>query len=222
MAEIIFNCEQTITTIKCDINDKMSNIIKKYLTIIKTGEENFQFLYGGNRIDKELSFMEQANNYDKNRKVMNIMVIDYNSIINENDQKLTILEVIFHFEGKETIIKCDINNKMSNIIGKFLKIINKEDIFQYSYNDKLIDIEQTFNELANNDDKKNLKMNIIVKKDNTVINKIRQNIGMAGIVFNFEGTETIIQCDINDKIKDIIKKFLVLKIIIFNIYIMVN
>ena len=30
---------------------------------------------------------------------------------------------------------------------------------------------------------------------------------MAKVIFNFKGVETIIQCNINDKIKDIYKKY---------------
>ena len=32
---------------------------------------------------------------------------------------------------------------------------------------------------------------------------------MAEVIFNYEGKITIIQCNINDKIKDIIDKFLI-------------
>ena len=32
---------------------------------------------------------------------------------------------------------------------------------------------------------------------------------MVEVIFNFEGNENIIKCDINDKVEDIITKFLI-------------
>ena len=46
---------------------------------------------------------------------------------------------------------------------------------------------------------------------------------MAEVIFNYEGINTIIQCEINEKMKDIIDRFLIKlekKKIIYIIYIM--
>ncbi len=42
---------------------------------------------------------------------------------------------------------------------------------------------------------------------------------MAEAIFNYEGIETIIQCNINDKMKDIINKYLIKQIKKKKIYI---
>ena len=74
MAEIVFNYEGIDTTIQCNLDDKMKDIINKLLVKINENENNLCFLYNGNRINKELTFNEQANDLDKNRKKMNILV----------------------------------------------------------------------------------------------------------------------------------------------------
>ena len=74
MAEVIFNYEGANTSIQCEIYSKMENVIKKFLSKIEEKEDNYYYLYNGNSINKELTFDEQANEIDKNRKKMNIIV----------------------------------------------------------------------------------------------------------------------------------------------------
>ena len=89
MAEITFNYEGSNTIIQCDINDKTKDIINKFLTKT-TKEENIKlyYLYNGSKINEELTFNEQANQIDKNRKKMNVIV--YNNF-EEPNQKNEIL-----------------------------------------------------------------------------------------------------------------------------------
>ena len=74
MAEVIFSYEGNITIIQCDINNKMEDIINQFLEKIKNKENNLYYLYNGTKINSELTFNEQANDIDKNRKKMNIIV----------------------------------------------------------------------------------------------------------------------------------------------------
>ena len=79
MAEIKFAYEGSNTNIQCDINDKIKDIIKKFLKKINKDENsNLYYLYNGGKINKELTFNEQANDLDKNRKKMNVLV--YNNL----------------------------------------------------------------------------------------------------------------------------------------------
>ena len=52
MAEIIFNYEGINTTIQCKVNDKMKDIINKFLVKINGNKNNLCFLYNGNKINK--------------------------------------------------------------------------------------------------------------------------------------------------------------------------
>ena len=78
MTEVIFNYEGIETIIQCNKNDKMKEIINKYLIKIDKKEEDLYFLYSSNEIKKELTFNEHSNNIDKIRNKMNIIV--YNNI----------------------------------------------------------------------------------------------------------------------------------------------
>ena len=76
MAEVIFNFKGSNIIIQCNINDKMNDIINKFLKKIEKNENdnNLLFLYDANIINYDLTFIQQANELDKNRNKMNILV----------------------------------------------------------------------------------------------------------------------------------------------------
>ena len=68
MAEIKFTYEGNNTIIQCDINDKISEIINKFLTKINKEENtSLYYLYHRRKIKEELTFYELANQLDKSR-----------------------------------------------------------------------------------------------------------------------------------------------------------
>ena len=73
MAEVEFNYEGSNTIIQCPLNEKMKDVIQRFKNkVLKNGD--FIFLYGGSQIKEELTFEEQANTLDKQRKKMSIIV----------------------------------------------------------------------------------------------------------------------------------------------------
>ena len=86
MAEAIFTFRDINTIIQCDLNDKMKDIIDKFLLKITEKGDNFFYLYNGTEINKELSYNEQANNLDKSRNKMNIIVTMIEENINEEKE----------------------------------------------------------------------------------------------------------------------------------------
>ena len=76
MVEVIFNYKGIDTIIQCNINDKMKEIINRFLIKIRKNENNniFLFIYGANIINYDLTFIQQANEIDRNRNKMNILV----------------------------------------------------------------------------------------------------------------------------------------------------
>ena len=70
MAEVIFSYGGNNITIKCNLDDKMKDIIHIFLTkISKKGDKTIlYFIYQGTNINQELTFNEQANELDKNTK----------------------------------------------------------------------------------------------------------------------------------------------------------
>ena len=67
MAEVIFNYQGINTIIQCNQNEKMKEIIDKFLLKIENKTQNLYYLYNGSSINNELTFIKQANELDKNR-----------------------------------------------------------------------------------------------------------------------------------------------------------
>ena len=111
MAEIIFNYESTYIAIQCNINDKMQNVINKYLTINNKNDNindnNLYYIYNGEKVNKDLTFNEQANEIDKKRKKMDILVINNEDDINKKNEIIS--DEIICPKCKENSI-IDINN----------------------------------------------------------------------------------------------------------------
>ena len=107
MAEAIFNYEGINTTIQCEIDDKMKDIIDRFLIKLEKKEKNLYYLYDGTQINYELRFNEQANDIDKNRKQINIIVTK--SEVPQNIIKEIVSKDIICPECKENVL-IDINN----------------------------------------------------------------------------------------------------------------
>ena len=111
MAEVIFNYKGINTKVQCDINNTMKEIIEKFLKKLKNKEKNLFYLYNGTRIKYELTFNQQANDLDKNRKQMNILVTK-NEEINNKIYEIISKDIICP-ECKENILIDFINFKIN-------------------------------------------------------------------------------------------------------------
>ena len=129
MAEVIFNYEGINSTIQCNEDDKMKDIIKKFLIKIQNEEDNLFYIYNGNKINYELTFNEQANDLDKNRKKMNILVNKNKDDINEKNEIIS--KDIICPECKDNIL-IDIKNFKINFSG-CNQNHNKNNIILYSF-----------------------------------------------------------------------------------------
>ena len=72
-------------------------------------------------------------------------------------------QVEFIYNGVKTIIQCNLNEKMKDIFQRFKEKaqVGNKNIF-YSYSGKVeINEESTFEEVANTEDKKRNKINVI-------------------------------------------------------------
>ena len=107
--EFIYNGAQTI--IQCKADDIMKEICKMFA--IKSqmeNEKNLIFLYDGNIIKENLTFIEQANNSDKERNKMSVIV--FKDVKDEHDT-ITKLKQIVCPECKEST-RIRINNYKFN------------------------------------------------------------------------------------------------------------
>ena len=159
MAEIIFNYEGVNTTIQCNENDKVKDIINKFLIKIQKQDDNLYFLYNGTKINYELTFNEQANKLDKNRKIMNVLVIDDKDKNVKND---IISKEIICPECKDNIF-IDIKNFKINLYG-CKQNHNKNNIILYSFEEtQKIDLNKIKCEICNNNNKGNTHNNDFYK-----------------------------------------------------------
>ena len=80
MCEVEFNYKGNKTIIQCRKDEKMKDIFNKFLSKIQKLDINtIYFVYSGNaNINGDLSFEEVANENDKIRNKMNIIVNDIN------------------------------------------------------------------------------------------------------------------------------------------------
>ena len=133
MTEVIFNYRGVDTIVQCNINDKMEDIINKFWIKIEKNENdnNLLYLYNANKINYELTFIQQANEDDKIRNKMNIIVQSYNdSIIKEREISKYIIcpecgeYILINIENfKINLFGCKNDHKIDNIlIHKFENI----------------------------------------------------------------------------------------------------
>ena len=121
MSKVIFSYDGKETTIQCLKEDKMKNICNKYSSKINININSLLFIYGGNQINFDLSFKEQANSIDKERKEMNILVYKRE----ENELKCPKCGEIINIDKFDNLIKFNsAQNDMLNEIKNEIDIIN--------------------------------------------------------------------------------------------------
>ena len=196
-ANVIFTFNGVDLSIQCTIDDKMKDICKKYSNKMNKEINSFLFLYGGNQVNFELSFKEQANYQDLKENKMNILVYE-KEIFNcpeclhkkeINTQKLNEIilsnnEIIESINGIKFQIDNIIKNNENNTINTQLKNINKMLIMINTdiknNEEKITNLfcdynNSNINYNANNNFKKNINNNIIsIKyiKSNDIYKKI--------------------------------------------------
>ena len=121
ITKIIFTFEGKETTIECSKEDKMKDICQKYSSKIESNLDSLLFLYGGNQLNLESSFENQANSIDKSENKMIISVFKKE----ESDLECPKCgdKIQFNFEPLKDILSSN-NNIIDNIAGIKLIIEN--------------------------------------------------------------------------------------------------
>ena len=86
MAEIEFNYKGEKILIKSDIDEKMGNIFSNFVSKNNVNLKKVYFLYSGKKISSELTFSQTANQFDKRRNKMVVLVNDLD-VENSNSNK---------------------------------------------------------------------------------------------------------------------------------------
>ena len=114
MNKVIFNYEGVETGIQCTSNDKMKKIILNFGQKRGIDVKNLIFYYNGSIINEELELNKLENTFDKQRKIMNVLVYNKEgaNIKNVNEKSK---EIICPDCGENALV--DINNNKFNIFG---------------------------------------------------------------------------------------------------------
>ena len=129
MASVEFQYNGGITIIQCQENQKVEEICKSFITKSNIKENEIYYSYDGKagvQFNKQLTFIQMANSFDKTRKKMSILVFDIdNDNINDNtkikskkiicpecneDIKMNIKDY------KINLKECKNNHKINNIL----------------------------------------------------------------------------------------------------------
>ena len=179
-ASVEYTFDGIVVKIQCSRDDKMKDICEKYANKIGRNVNSLVFLYGGNHLNFQLSFKEQANVIDKERNEMSVLVY-------KNEDELSCPkcgEKINLNSEKINDIKTSINNISDMLKGvKFtleniIKISSEEAVkFQLknvnflfnNLNENLTKLNKKFDDLLNvtNITKElNIDMNYIIAEIN--------------------------------------------------------
>ena len=104
---VIFTLNGIQTRIQSLINEKMRDIINRFNIKLKININKVQYLYNGNQINLDATFYEQANPYDKERKVMNILVYTNESIISTSGGLVKSKDIICPKCKENCLMSCE-------------------------------------------------------------------------------------------------------------------
>ena len=184
---------QDTKNIKCKLNDKIEDILKKYALQIEVQIYSLIFLYSGEKIeDFQNTFLSLINKEDKKTKEMNILV--YNMTVNGPN----IINVILSFESKDIIKKeCNKKDIMKNVCYNFAVENGYDfDSLIFKYGGKEINLEKNFDNQANEYDKKCNGMTISVYKKNPL-----------KVNFSYKNKPYEMKCHKEDKIYKVFNDF---------------
>ena len=92
MAKAIFTFNGDITTIQCNIKEKMKNICIKFAKKEDIDITKIYFKYEDQNINQELQFIQLANEEDKKKGVIKISVYENNNNANNNISPMNIIK----------------------------------------------------------------------------------------------------------------------------------
>ena len=163
MASVEFQYNGSKTVIQCEEGQKMEEICNNFINKTKANKNNIYYIYNGKsneQFNKQLNFDQMANNYDKIRRKMSILVNDiYNS--DENKSKLKSKNIICPECNEDILI--NIKDYKINLSG----CKNKHKINNILFNEfektQIIDLEKIKCEICKENNKSNTYHNLFYK-----------------------------------------------------------
>ena len=139
MAKVEFLYDGQKIDIHCNENDKFDKIILKFSQKVQKNKDDLCFLYGGQVVNTNYTFISLANNLDKKRKIISIIATDNyagnnsNLIMENKELKEKLTNAIKKKEEKKTEIQ-ELKYKLAmtksesmNQINNLMNTIEKKD-----------------------------------------------------------------------------------------------
>ena len=171
-ANVIFIFEESEVIIQCSKDEKMKDICQKYANKINKNINSFIFSYGGNQLNFDLKYNEQANIIDKEQNIMKVLVY-----------------TVYTYDNNEYICpKC--GEKIKIKIEKIDDIILSVNNMNHAINDIKLNIDNIIKI------SKDILVNIQLKNVNLLLNALNEDIKKINEKLNYE-----IKNNINNEIK---------------------
>ena len=198
-AKVIFSFEGIDVTIQCSTEESMKDICQRYSNKIDKNINSLIFLYGGNQLNFQLKFKEQASIIDKERNEMKVLVYkneDYQLICPKCGEKIK-----FDTDKIDDII-LSINNIKETINGSKLLIENIiKTSSMNSMNIQLKSVNLILNTLNEDINKINEKLKNLLNENTIKENKFNKGLNVDNIN-NYIIAEIVIkEEDINKNIR---------------------
>ena len=157
--------------IKFKLGDKLEDTLKKFADEIKEDVSSFLILYSGKILkteDLQKTFNQVINKQDLKDKVMN-MLIYRKSLTPSTDPSMVTIMLIINSTYTITL-KGDRDEKIKDIILKGYSKIQKNLTYSsFIYNNKEVDLNKTFEEIASNRDKIVAGMTIYINTTSLIV-----------------------------------------------------
>ena len=186
MSKVIFNFDGVDVEIQCIKEEKMKEICQRYVNKINKNINTLIFLYGGEQLDFDLSFNEQANMIDKERNIMKVLVYknkDNEYICPKCGEKIKLNikdDIILSINNINDVInsiKFNIDNiiriSSDNFINTQLKSIN---ILINTLNNDIKNIKDKINNILHNNIIENINTNYIIAEIEIKEEDVNKNI----------------------------------------------
>ena len=185
--------EQMTTKIECNLSDVLEIHLIEFAKLKNLNYSSIYFLYSGNSlIPSELKrpISEIITSQDKNEKRM--LLLSYKLEIDVKEDEVIIVLSIESVKIKKS--SGGRGEKIKDIIKNIIELDLKWCTFKYRNNE--IDIEQKFDDIANEEDKRQLKIDLTVNYT-------------IPLIVNFSKKKKIysIRCLLGDSVEDIIYQY---------------
>ena len=176
---IILSYEQEKNEFKCKPNESLFNVLLAFASKKCLNFEELSFLYDGKALNKS-DFNKPISQFITkiNEGIVTILVYHNPNILSEERNLLNLnvkAKSYFWLDSRPTEISCSMKSKMIDISRSFSNEIGIDiNLLSFKYQNKDLDFQKNFYEIANEMDKNRKRMDIFVQNKDSINNENKQ------------------------------------------------